>query len=144
MVLPVSGKHPLCGWGKFDVYSENKPYGIWVRCFQQPIRKLLRKPDETLDRWKTRISDALGSNISILVDDIPEMKLLFEDISPAGPLTPKVNQNCFEWVLWCFMRTFTSSRQPLVLFFDDIQLSSMRKMAPDSAGSFQTSVFTPL
>jgi predicted ATPase/DNA-binding CsgD family transcriptional regulator/GAF domain-containing protein len=108
-------------WGKFDRYSRSKPYGIWIQCFQFLIRKMLTKPDETLNKWKTRFTEMVGSNAAVIADEIPELRLLFDGLPQAEPLPPRENQNRFEWVFRRFVQTFTSSRHPLVLFLDDIQ-----------------------
>lgn len=107
--------------GKFDAYSRSKPYGIWIQCFQFLIRKLLTEPEETLNKWKTRFTEMVGSNAAVIADEIPELRLLFDGLPQAEPLPPRENQNRFEWVFRRFMQTFSSSRHPLVLFLDDIQ-----------------------
>jgi predicted ATPase len=116
----ISGRSYFA-WGKFDGFSRSKPFGIWIQCFQFLIRKLLTEPEETLDKWKVRFTEMIGSNASVIADEIPELRLLFDDLPQAEPLPPRENQNRFEWVFRRFVQTFTSPRIPLVLFLDDIQ-----------------------
>jgi predicted ATPase/DNA-binding CsgD family transcriptional regulator len=118
---PVISRKCYFIWGKFDAYSRSKPYAVWINCFQFLIQKLLTEPEEVLERWKARFEEAVGSNISVLADVIPEMSLLFDGLQPAKVLPAKENQNRFEWVFRRFVQAFTSSRHPLVLFLDDIQ-----------------------
>jgi len=108
-------------WGKFDGYSRSQPYGVWIQCFQFLVRKMLTKPDETLNKWKTRFAETVGGNVAVIADVIPELRLLFDGLPQAEPLPSRENQNRFEWVFRRFVQTFSSSRHPLVLFLDDIQ-----------------------
>jgi predicted ATPase/DNA-binding CsgD family transcriptional regulator len=116
----ISGRSNFV-WGKFDGYSRSKPYGTWIQCFQFLIRKLLTKPEETLNKWKTRFAEMVGSNAAVIADEIPELRLLFDGLPQAETLPPRENQKRFEWVFRRFLQTFTSLRHPLVLFLDDIQ-----------------------
>jgi predicted ATPase/DNA-binding CsgD family transcriptional regulator/GAF domain-containing protein len=108
-------------WGKFDLYSRSKPYGIWIECFRFLIRRLLTEPNETINRWKNRFADMVGGNLSVIADEIPELRHLFDQIPPAAPLSGKKNQNRFEWVFRRFAQSFSSANRPLVLFLDDLQ-----------------------
>jgi len=108
-------------WGKFDAFSRSRPYGIWIQCFRFLIRRLLTEPEERLNRWKARFSGLVGKNAAVIADDIPELGLLFDGLPQAEPLPARENQNRFELVFRCLVQTLASSRQPLVLFLDDIQ-----------------------
>ena len=114
----VSGRSYFA-WGKFDGYSRSKPYGIWIQCFQFLIRKLLTEPEEMLNKWKARFAETVGGNASVIADEIPELRLLFDGLPPAEPLPARENQNRFEWVIRRFVQMFASARRPLVLFLDD-------------------------
>jgi len=134
---PAVWNRSYFAWGKFDPYSRSKPYGIWIQCFRFLVRRLLTEPEEALNRWKARFAEAAGANISVIAEEIPELKLLFDDLPPAPPLPPKENQNRFEWVCRRFAQTFAGSRRPLVLFLDDLQwadrasLELMHSLAED-------------
>jgi len=134
---PVVWNRSYFAWGKFDPYNRSKPYGIWIQCFRFLVRRLLTEPEEALNRWKVRFAEAAGANISVMAEEIPELRLLFDDLQPAPPLPPKENQNRFEWVCRRFAQTFAGSRRPLVLFLDDLQwadrasLELMHSLAED-------------
>jgi len=87
----VSGRSYFA-WGKFDAYSRSKPYGIWIQCFQFLIRKLLTEPEEMLDKWKTRFAETVGSNASVIADEISELRLLFDGLPPAEPMPARENK----------------------------------------------------
>jgi len=118
---PIIWETGYFAWGKFDFYSRSKPYSIWIECFQFLIRRLLTEPNGTINRWKNRFAKMVGGNISVIADEIPELRLLFDKIPPAAPLSGKENQNRFEWVFRRFAQTFSSVNRPLVLFLDDLQ-----------------------
>jgi len=118
---PAIAERSYFAWGKFDGYSRSKPYGVWIQCFQFLIRKMLTKPEETLNKWKARLAETVGGNAAVIADEIPELRLLFGDLPQVETLPPRENQNRFEWVFRRFVQTFSSARHPLVLFLDDIQ-----------------------
>src|SRR5258706_12238996 len=62
--------------GKFDQYKRGIPYATLAQGFQSLIRPLLGKSDTELASWRDALGEALGPNGRLLIDVVPELKLL--------------------------------------------------------------------
>src|SRR3954453_20975293 len=80
--------HGLFASGKFDQYKRDIPYGTLVQAFQSLVRSLLSKSDTELASWRHALLEALGSNGRLMIDLIPELKLIIGD-QPAVPELPR-------------------------------------------------------
>ncbi|MGY2849641.1 PAS domain S-box-containing protein [Bradyrhizobium sp. USDA 4509] len=107
--------------GKFDQYKRDIPYATLVQAFQSLIRPLLSKSDMELASWRRALLEALGSNGRLLIDLIPELKLIIGDQPPVPELPPQQAQSRFQLVFRRFISVFARTNQPLVLFLDDLQ-----------------------
>src|SRR6202044_2932108 len=104
--------------GKFDQYKRDIPYATLAQGFQSLIRPILAKNEEELGRWRDTIRDALGPNGQLMVDLVPELKLIIGDQPPVPELPPKDAQSRFQLVFRRFIGAFTQE-YPLALFLDD-------------------------
>ncbi|MBF2007518.1 MAG: AAA family ATPase [Chlorogloeopsis fritschii C42_A2020_084] len=107
--------------GKFDQFKRNIPYASLIQAFQELIRQLLTESYEKIAIWKAEILEALGANGQIIIDVIPEVKLIIghQPVVPQLGLTE--SQNRFNRVFKQFIHVFCQSEHPLVLFLDDLQ-----------------------
>jgi PAS domain S-box-containing protein len=106
--------------GKFDQYKRDIPYATLAQAFQSLIRPLLAKNEEELTRWRDGIREALGPNGQLMVDLVPELKLIIGEQQPVPELPPKDAQSRFQLVFRRFLGAFTQEH-PLALFLDDLQ-----------------------
>jgi predicted ATPase/signal transduction histidine kinase len=107
--------------GKFDSNKLDVPYSSLAQAFQPLVRQILVKSEEEVVSWKTAILKALGANGQLMIDLIPELKLVIGE-QPAVPELPhQESQNRSEAVLRGFIRLFAGKEHPLVLFLDDLQ-----------------------
>ena len=65
--------------------------------------------------------DALGPNGRLMVDLVPELKLIIGDQPPVPELPPQDSQRRFQLVFRRFIKVFARPEQPLALFLDDLQ-----------------------
>src|SRR5271166_6004724 len=107
--------------GKFDQYKRDSPYATLVQAFQSLVRPLLSKSDAELGSWREALLDALGLNGRLMVDLIPELKLIIGDQPPVPELEPQQAQTRFHLVFRRFIGVFASAQHPLALFLDDLQ-----------------------
>ena len=107
--------------GKFDQYKRDIPYATPVQAFQSLVRPLLSKSDAELGSWREALLDALGPNGRLMVDLMPELKLIIGDQPPVPELEPQQAQTRFHLVFRRFIGVFASAQHPLALFFDDLQ-----------------------
>ncbi|MBR0716504.1 AAA family ATPase [Bradyrhizobium liaoningense] len=107
--------------GKFDQYKRDIPYATLVQAFQSLVRSLLSKSESELASWRHALLEALGSNGRLMIDLIPELKLIIGDQPPVPTLPPQQAQSRFQLVFRRFIGAFARSSQPLALFLDDLQ-----------------------
>jgi predicted ATPase/signal transduction histidine kinase len=117
LVLPRG----LFASGKFDRYKRDIPYATLAQAFQSLLRPLLTKSDEELSKWRDAFHEALGPNGQLIVDLVPELKLVIGEQPPPPELPPQEAQRRFQLVFRRFISVFARPEHPLALFLDDLQ-----------------------
>jgi predicted ATPase/signal transduction histidine kinase len=113
--------HGLFAAGKFDRYKRDIPYATLAQAFQSLIRPLLGKSEAELDSWRDALRQALGQNGLLIVDLVPELKLVMGEQPPVPDLPPQDAQSRFQLVFRRFISVFARPEHPLSLFLDDLQ-----------------------
>ena len=117
LVLPRG----LFASGKFDQYKRDIPYATLAQAFQSLIRPLLSKSEAELHNWRRAFREALGPNGQLMVDLVPELKLIIGEQPPLPVLPPQEAQGRFQLVFRRFISVFARPEHPLALFLDDLQ-----------------------
>ena len=117
---PLVPPRGLFASGKFDQYKRDIPYATLAQAFQSLIRPLLSKSEEELSRWRDALHEALDPNGLLIVDLVPELKLIIGEQPPVPELPPQDAQRRFQLVFRRFISVFTREH-PLALFLDDLQ-----------------------
>lgn len=115
---------PPCGLfasGKFDQYKRDIPYSTLAQAFHGLVRPLLSKSDAELAGWRHTLLEALGQNGQLMVDLVPDLKLIIGDQPPVPELPPQQAQSRFQLVFRRFIGVFARPEHPLALFLDDLQ-----------------------
>ncbi|RJF73991.1 trifunctional serine/threonine-protein kinase/ATP-binding protein/sensor histidine kinase [Rhodopseudomonas palustris] len=115
---------PTNGWfisGKFDQYNRDIPFATLAQAFQSLVRQILGQTDAELARWRERLCDALGPHGELVVNLVPELKLLIGPQPPVSDLPPQQSRGRFQAVLSRFLAAVAQADHPLVLFLDDLQ-----------------------
>jgi predicted ATPase/class 3 adenylate cyclase len=107
--------------GKFDQLQRHVPYATFVQAFQGLIRLTLREHQQRIDALRKQLHAALGENLRVLVEVIPELELIVGKQPAAEPLPPAELQHRLRLVLLNFIKVFATPDHPLVLFLDDLQ-----------------------
>ena len=107
--------------GKFDQVVRTIPYGAMVQALRNLIWQWLAESEERLATWRVRLSDALGSNVAVLAEVLPEIEFVAGKQPAPAPLDPAEAQNRFRYVFQSFVGTLASAEHPLVIFLDDLQ-----------------------
>jgi PAS domain S-box-containing protein len=118
VLVPPRG---LFASGKFDQYKRDIPYATLAQAFQGLIRPLLGKGDAELRNWCDALREALGPNGRLMVDLVPELKLIIGEQPPVPVLPPREAQGRFQLVFRRFVGVFARPEHPLALFLDDLQ-----------------------
>src|SRR5712672_1610334 len=118
VLVPPRG---LFASGKFDQYKRDIPYSTLAQAFRTLVRPLLSKSDVELASWRDALRETLGPNGQLMVDLVPELKLIIGE-QPAVPDLPSQDaQRRFQAVFRRFIGVFARTEHPLTLFFDDLQ-----------------------
>jgi PAS domain S-box-containing protein len=117
LVLPRG----LFAAGKFDQYKRDVPYATLAQAFQGLIRPLLGQSDAELGQWRDALREALGPSGQLMVDLVPDLKLIIGEPPPVPELPPQDAQRRFQLVFRRFLGVFACADHPLVLFLDDLQ-----------------------
>jgi PAS domain S-box-containing protein len=107
--------------GKFDQYKRDIPYATLAEAFQNVVRQLLSKSEAELNDWRDAFQEALGPNGQLIVDLVPELKLIIGEQAPLPDLPPQDAQGRFQLVFRRFIGVLARPEHPLVLFLDDLQ-----------------------
>jgi PAS domain S-box-containing protein len=107
--------------GKFDQYKRDIPYSTLAQAFQGLVRPLLGKSEPDLAPWREALREALGPNAGLIVDLVPEVKLIIGEPPPVPELPPQDAQRRFQMAFRQFIGIFARPEHPLALFLDDLQ-----------------------
>jgi PAS domain S-box-containing protein len=118
VLVPPRG---LFASGKFDQYKRDIPYATLAQAFQSLVRHLLGKSDAELSGWRDALAEALGPNGPLMIDLVPELKLIIGDQPPVPELAPQDARRRFQLVFRRFIGAFARQEHPLALFLDDLQ-----------------------
>jgi hypothetical protein len=118
VLVPPRG---LFASGKFDQYKRDIPYSTLAQAFQSLVRPLLAKGEAELRDWRDALHEALGPNGLLMVNLVPELKLLIGEQPAVPELPPQDAKARFQLVFRRFVGVFARSEHPLALFLDDLQ-----------------------
>jgi predicted ATPase len=118
VLVPPRG---LFASGKFEQYKREIPYATLAQAFQSLVRSLLAGSEAELGKWPSAFREALGPNGRLIVDLVPELKLIIGEQPPVPELPPQDAQRRFQLVFRRFIGVCARPEHPLALFLDDLQ-----------------------
>ena len=118
MLVPPRG---LFASGKFDQYKREIPYATLAQAFQSLLRPILTKSEAELTNWRQALQEALDPNGQLMVDLVPELKLVIGKQTAVPDLEAPDAQRRFQLMVRRFIGVFARPEHPLVLFLDDLQ-----------------------
>ena len=118
---PITAKRGYFTSGKFDQFGRNIPYSAIADALRKLVQQLLSEPDEQLQKWRSRLLTALGSNGQLIIDVIPQVEWIIGKQPPVAEVGATEAQNRFNLVFQKFIRACCSPEHPLVIFLDDLQ-----------------------
>lgn len=107
--------------GKFDQYKRDVPYATLAQALGALIRPLLSMSEAGLQVWREAFREALGPNGMLMVDLVPELRLIIGEQPPVRDLPWRDAQRRFQLVFRRFIGVFACGEHPLALFLDDLQ-----------------------
>src|SRR6185295_5085035 len=79
------------------------------------------KREAELNTWRDALLEAVGPSGRLMVDLVPELKLIIGEQPPVPELPPQDAQRRFQLVFRRFLGVFARPEPPLALFLDDWQ-----------------------
>jgi PAS domain S-box-containing protein len=122
---PLVPPRGLFAAGKFDQYKRDVPYATLAQAFQNLLHPLLTKSEKELSNWRDTLCAALDPNGQLMVELVPELRLIIGEQPPVPELPPQDAQRRFQLVFRRFISVFARREHPLALFLDDLQWLDM-------------------
>ncbi|MBI1891999.1 MAG: AAA family ATPase [Burkholderiales bacterium] len=108
------------GGGKFEQFHRQTPYSALIAALRRLVQNVLNLPPSERAAWQARLRE-VSANVAPLVDVLPELAFLLDDISMPAPLPPKEAQQRLEAAFASFIGCFARASHPLLIFLDDLQ-----------------------
>jgi predicted ATPase/signal transduction histidine kinase/CheY-like chemotaxis protein len=106
--------------GKHDQYRRSTPYSALAQAFGGLMRTLTTRTEDELERWRHRLGEAMGENMGVLIEVIPELAFVVGPQPPVASLGPAEAENRFLYVFRRFVEVLCRD-QPLVVLLDNLQ-----------------------
>src|SRR4029078_12243732 len=118
---PIAAMRGVFVAGKFEQYKRDIPYFTLIQAFREVILNILAESAESIAAWRERIQAAVGSNGQLIVDLIPQVKLVIGEQPPVPELSLGDAENRLRRVLRGVVGAFRDDPHPLAVFLDDLQ-----------------------
>jgi predicted ATPase/signal transduction histidine kinase/CheY-like chemotaxis protein/HPt (histidine-containing phosphotransfer) domain-containing protein len=105
--------------GKFDKYKKNIPYHGVKEAFKVVIKQIMSDSEENINKIKESILKGIGENGKVITELFPEMEYIIGKQSELEKLSPRENQNRFNFTFINFLNSISNIENPLVLCFDN-------------------------
>src|SRR5262249_484321 len=110
---PLVPPRGLFASGKFDQYKRDIPYATLAQALQSLMRPLRTKRGAELGKGRDALHDALDPNGQLIVDLVPELRVLIGEQPPVPELPPQDAQRRFQLVFRRFISVFARPEHPL-------------------------------
>lgn len=105
--------------GKFDLLLKQSPYSAILDAFKMLFKQILTEDETNINKWGCMIEDEIGSNLSILLSVLPELKWLVN--KEIEEMTAVDMSSHFYYLFQKLVRVFAQKNHSLILFLDDLQ-----------------------
>ncbi|MDD3364362.1 MAG: AAA family ATPase [Syntrophomonas sp.] len=125
---PIMKEHGMFISGKYDQFNRNTPYSACFQAIDQFCSYILSEPETEIERWKKRISEALGSNRRLITEVVPRLGLIIGEQPALGEIFPIEEQTRFKIALKNLMAVISAPEHPVVFFMDDVHWADMASL----------------
>ncbi|MCC8994867.1 MAG: diguanylate cyclase [Candidatus Contendobacter sp.] len=115
--------------GKHDQFQRDIPFSALIQAFRRLVNQLLTEQETRIQHWRQALLDALGPNIRVIIDMIPEVAWITGPQPPVPELGATEAQNRFSRSFQHFIAVFARPEHPLVVFVDDLQWADTPSLA---------------
>ena len=107
--------------GKFEQHKRDIPYATLAQALNTLVAGLIGLSDEDVAPWRSRLDAALEGNGQLMLGLVPELELIIGPQPPPPDVLPSEATRRFHGTIQRFLSVFSSPRNPLALFIDDLQ-----------------------
>ncbi|NOY68120.1 MAG: AAA family ATPase [Deltaproteobacteria bacterium] len=121
IIFPVRRKKGFFISGRFDRLRQGVPYAPLTDAGKSIARRLLAEEGGRVAEWSKKLKHALGPNLALLIDAIPEISLITGNAPPITGLSPSERELRFNLAIYKFIGVLAETSGLLVIFLDDLQ-----------------------
>lgn len=121
VMRPIAAHRGMFAAGKFDQFQRGTPLAPILTALDDVVRELLSQDEARVTRWRAVLNEALGANLSLMVEVVPTLLPLLGPGRPVADLPPMEAQLRFAQVFRQFVAALCAPEHPMVLFLDDVQ-----------------------
>jgi predicted ATPase/signal transduction histidine kinase len=114
--------------GKYDQYQRNVPFNAVAQALKELVRQILTETPERIEKWKTEILAALGTNAKVVCELVPELEWLVGPQPDVPRLAGNEALNRARYLFGQFVKVFALREHPLVVFLDDVQWADLASL----------------
>ena len=118
---PIAAMRGVFVSGKFEQYKRDIPYFTLIQAFREVMLDICAESTDSIATWRERIQATVGSNGQLVVDLIPQVKLVIGEQPAVPELSLADAENRLRRVLREFVGAFATEEHPLAVFLDDLQ-----------------------
>lgn len=117
--LGGTAPQPLIISGKYEEI-QSLPYLAIIEALRSFVLLKVSQGPEELESYRLRLVEALGDNLGVIAEFLPELKMVTGDISaPVNADSMERNQR-FRLAIQAFFETMSDPDSPVILFLDDL------------------------
>jgi PAS domain S-box-containing protein len=109
--------------GAYDSSQRHVPYAGLRQAFGQWIDLILTGSIQQLAQWKSELFEACGDDLKLLVDMLPQLKMVIDTSQCATQLGLAQTHHRLHHLFRSFVLTSSHQEQTLALFLDNLQWS---------------------
>uniref|UniRef100_A0A7S4VGD3 Protein kinase domain-containing protein n=1 Tax=Ditylum brightwellii TaxID=49249 RepID=A0A7S4VGD3_9STRA len=119
-ILKTRNAHII--YGKFDQLQQAEPFFAIIDAFNGYFDKVKKGGPEYIQRIKTAIFEAIGSEVGVLTNFFPRLcQVLGSPVADPVQVDSQQAQNRLKYLFKMMIGAIASPSSPLVLFLDDLQ-----------------------
>jgi predicted ATPase len=107
--------------GRFEARQREQPYAGLVDAFRTLLRQVLAEAQAERARWRKRLLGALGNNLAVVQEVLPELEWITGRQAPAPLLVGLAAQQRMDAAFMELLVLFAGPEHPLLLFLYDLQ-----------------------
>lgn len=126
--IRAPGCEPVFASGKYDEIQGLPYLGLLQALGDYVLQRLARDAEENA-RLRQAIRDALGENLPIVTNFLPELKHIVGDVPADAAADPGEANQRFRVAMQAFFEVLSDADTPVILFLDDLQWADTASIA---------------